>query len=66
MDVNYRAYRTLPGDVLEDWQRGPRVVVSVLRGEDIHRFVDGRCYRGSAAERCAIYGGRLQRFEVKE
>lgn len=61
-------YRTNAGDVLPDWTRGARVVVSVLRGEDIGRFTDGLSWRGSAAERCALHGGqtRTYPFEVKD
>lgn len=62
------SYRTNPGDVLPDWQRGPRVVVKVDRAEDIFRYVDGRFYRGSTSERCALNGGqtRPQTFEVRD
>jgi len=61
-------YRTNPGDVLPDWTRGARVVVKVERAEDIHRYTDGLCWRGSTSERCALHGGqtRPQPFEVRD
>lgn len=61
-------YRTNPGDVLHDWRRGDRVVVRVERGEDIAKYCDGRYYKGSNAERCALHGGqtRPQTFEVRD
>lgn len=54
------------GDVLHDWTRGDRVVVAVIRPEDLHRYTDGRWRRGSTAETCALHGGRRQRFEVRD
>lgn len=52
-------YRTVSGAVLHDWTRGDRVVVQVWRSEDIHRFVDARCYRYRFAdERSALHSGR--------
>ena len=49
------------GDVLRDWTRGDRVVVSILRPEDLHRFSDDVLWRGSVAERCALHGASMRR-----
>jgi hypothetical protein len=54
-------YRTKPGAVFHDWRRGDRVVVSILRSEDLGRFTDGVWWKGSSAERCALHGGHPRR-----
>lgn len=39
-------YRTEPGAVLRDRLTGERrEVIAVLRAEDLHRLIDGSCYR---------------------
>lgn len=51
-------YRTLPGDCFRDPFTGiVRVVTAIFRAEDIHRFVDGNCYRQRFVERCALHMG---------
>jgi hypothetical protein len=60
--------RTTVGAVLPDWERGPRVVVQIWRGEDIGQLTDGLWRRGSSSERCALHGGqtRPQTFQVRD
>lgn len=55
-----RHYRTEPGDEIRDPITGQaRIVVSIWRADDIHRFVDGHCYRRRHSdERSALHTGR--------
>lgn len=63
---------TKVGKVLFDWSRtktenhraGERVVVAVIRPEDLGRYTDGaRIWRGSTGEQCALFGGKKRSWD---